>query len=670
MRLTDYPFWRVCAAALLLALALPAVAQKYGKIRNPIGADMRAAGTVDGMFIQSVPHGELVERLEGGMFSVWWKVRWQGKEGWISRIYLEGVDDPGPLVTPVPGQPPAAARPPVPSTPPQAPVAAVAPSPAPGRPVAPAQPAAPVAAPAPVPASVAAPAPVSAPPPPALPAVTVAAAQPSVSSVAQRPAAGRGRAVVFGISNYTIPGVTPLLGVPRDMVSAGVMAQLMGISADRITWHREGEVTKAGMTAVLTQLAREISEGEPVLVYYSGHGSRMPDPASPSQCVEGLLTADDQLLSSREMAQLLQPLARITDGLFVFFDSCFSGGLAATRAIEGSGLRAKFAPRAGELSNCQAVNDLANPPRGTRATGNRYVYAAAARANEVSLDDTETGGLATNNFLGCMMQNNGAAMSVDALRACAQSGIERRLANEKRYLPHHMTITGDLNLRPVRTNLTPALKQQMVASAAQGQLANRPAEAKAAFVSSSLITQGWPQVYNPQQAFNAIAGKADASLALKVDAPQTLKINTQNLQMTVQAPADGYLYVFQATGDGKSAYMLFPNLSDRDNRVRAGQALDLPRASWPLVATGPEGENQLLVVFSRTERDISQLVGRVEGPFFDIAVSPTGMQALALAVSRSAFADQPECSGTNAAGNPALCAPGFAAQLRTIREVR
>lgn len=649
MQSTKCLFWRACAAALVLTLALPAMAQKYGKIRNPMGTDMRAAGAVDGALIQNIPHGELVERLEGGMFSSYWKVRWQGKEGWVTRIFVEGVDDPGPLVTPVPGQPQAAARPPAPATPAPPPLAPPTP------PVAMVSPA-PVAAPRPVPA----------PPPPA----AVAAPQPAPAPLAQSVRSGRGRAVVFGISNYTIPGVDPLPGVPRDMVSAGVMAQLMGISADRITWHKEGEVTKAGITTVLTQLAREISEGDPVLVYYSGHGSRMPDPAAPGQCVEGLLTADDKLLSSREMAQLLQPLARITDGLFVFFDSCFSGGLAATRASGEAGLRSKFAPRAGELSNCQAVNDLANPPRGTRATGNRYVYAAAARANEVSLDDNATGGLATNNFLGCMMQNDGATMSVDAIRACAQAGIERRLANEKRFLPHHMTITGDLNLRPVRVALSPAMRQQLVVSTAQGQLANRPAEAKAAHVSSSLITQGWPQVYNPQQAFSAIAGKADGALALKVDAPQTLKINTQNLQMKVLPPADGYLYVFQATGDGKAAYMLFPNLSDRDNRVRAGQPLDLPRASWPLVATGPEGENQLLVVFSATERDISQLVGRIDGPFFDLAVSPTGMQALALAISRSAFAAEPECSTANAPGNAALCAPAFAAQLRTIREVR
>ena len=663
MRSTDHKLWRVCAAALLLTLALPVMAQKYGKIRNPLGGDMRAQGSVDAAIIQTVPFGELVERLEGGMFSSYWKVRWQGKEGWITRIYVEGIDDPGPLVTPVPGQP-QAARPPAPAMPAPPPVAVAAPPVAPPVAPAPAPSPATAAVPAPAPAPVAMPAPVAPPP------VAVTAAQTSPMPAAQSVRAGRGRAVVFGISNYTIPGVSPLLGVPRDMVSAGVMAQLMGIDASRITWHREGEVTKAGMIAVLNQLAREISEGEPVLVYYSGHGSRMPDPRAPNQCIEGLLTADDQLLSSREMAQLLQPLARITDGLFVFFDSCFSGGLAATRAADNSGLRAKFAPRAGELSNCQAVNDLANPPRGTRATGNRYIYAAAARANEVSLDDTETGGLATNNFLGCMMQNNGGTMSVDAIRACAQAGIERRLANEKRYLPHHMTITGDLSLRPVRANLTPAIKQQMVATAAQGQLANRPAEAKAAYVSSSLVTQGWPQVYNPQQAFSAIAGKADASLALKVDVPQTLKINTQQLRMKVQAPADGFVYIFQATGDGKSAYMLFPNLLDRDNRVRAGQSLDLPRASWPLVAAGPEGENQLLVVFSPTERDISQLVGKLEGPFLDLAVSPTGMQALALTVSRSAFAEEPACSAANASTRPSMCAAGFAAEVRTIREVR
>ena len=156
---------------------------------------------------------------------------------------------------------------------------------------------------------------------------------------------------------------------------------------------------------------------------------------------------------------------------------------------------------------------------------------------------------------------------------------------------------------------------------------------------------------------------------MAVEAPRTLRINTQPLRMKVQAPADGFLYIFQATGDGKNAYMLFPNMSDRDNAVRAGQSLDLPRASWPLVAGGPEGNSQLLVVFSPAERDLTQLVGQLDGPFMDLAVSPTGMQALALAISRSASADEPACQNPATSARPD-CSPAFSASLRTIREVR
>ena len=103
--------------------------------------------------------------------------------------------------------------------------------------------------------------------------------------------------------------------------------------------------------------------------------------------------------------------------------------------------------------------------------------------------------------------------------------------------------------------------------------------------------------------------------------------------------------------------------------MKAGQSLVLPRPSWPLVASGPEGDNQLLVVFSKTERYLSQLVGQEAGPFFDLAASPTGRQALTLAVSRSAYADDADCKGS-VASSPAYCSAGYSAQLKTIREVR
>lgn len=626
---------RSLLAAFVMAMSVPMIAQaqaptaEYGMVRWP-GGDMYSEASFSSSSLGSVPRGEKVEFLARD--GIWWKVRYQGKEGWMNRIVIEKIDNPAP---------PAAATP--------------------------------AATPAPVAAQVA-----------AAPAAPAAAAAPTQSApnffsalqalVAPAPEAAplknTGHAVVFGISQYAPnTGIRDLKGVPRDMDSAVAMAQLMGISQDRVSIYRDRQVTKAAMSATLAQLAKDIKPDEPVLIYYSGHGGRTADPAKPGSCLEGLITYDQALFSSSEMAELLRPLSRITDNLFVFFDACHSGGLTATRAVGGQQrFTPKFVARA-DGSNCAEVaNMLRTPPGGTRAVGNKYIYAAAARFNEVSLDDEQNGGLATSSFLRCMATGRGRSQTVDELRACAQEGINLALAGNTQFKPHNMTITGDLSYRPVRADLSAAFKEQLLSSAAQGTLANRPAAAKSAYLSSALTTQGWPQVYNPQQAFDAIAERTDKSLPLLVETPSTLKIDKENLQMKVQAPADGYVYVFQATGDGKNAVMLFPNTGDRDNRVKSGQALTLPRPSWPLVAGGPEGDNRLMVIFSKNQRDIGQLVGQEAGPFLDLAVSPIGMQALALAVSRSAHAEEADC--TSAGNRPAYCSAGFSATVKTIRETR
>jgi hypothetical protein len=571
-------------AALVITLAVPVFSQaqapatEYGTVRWP-GGDLYSEATFSSNSLGSVSRGEKVEFLARD--GLWWKVRHQGKEGWMNRILIEKIDTP----------------------------------------------------------------------------------------MAEAPIASRGHAAVFGISQYAPnTGVSELKGVPRDMESAVAMAQLMGISQDRVNIYRDSQVSKAAMSATLAQLAKDINPDEPVLIYYSGHGGRTTDPAKPGSCLEGLITYDQALLSSSEMAELLRPLSRITDKLFVFFDACHSGGLTATRAVGSQRFTPKFVARA-DGSNCAEVaNMLSTPPGGTRAVGNKYIYAGAARFNEVSLDDEYNGGLATSNFLRCMATGRSQSQTVDELRACAQEGINSALAGNTQFKPHNMTITGDLSYRPVRADLSAAFKAQLLSSAAQGTLANRPTTAKSAYISSALTTQGLPQVYNTRQAFDAIAERSDKALPLLVEAPTTLKIDKENLQLKVRAPADGYLYVFQATGDGKNAFMLFPNTTDRDNRISTGQSLDLPRPSWALVAGGPEGDNRLMVVFSRNQRDIGQLVGQEAGPFLDLAISPIGMQALALAVSRSAHSEEADCV---AAGNrPAYCASGFSATVKTIREVR
>lgn len=600
------------AALAFALLALPAAAQQAYTVQF-LGATMYAESNSSSAKLAELKRGERVELVQRDGV-LWMKVRRQGQEGWVNRATLARAEAGETASEALPA--PAAAAPAVAPAPQQA-----------------------AATPAPAPAPAAPPAPAGTP---------------------------RGHAVVFGISEYEPgKGIPTLKGVPRDMHSANAMAQMMGIAPGRIATLRDREVTKAGMTAVLTQLAKEIQPGEPVLLYYSGHGGRVADPDTPGRCIEGLITHEGQLLTNTEMAALLRPLADITDGLFVFFDSCHSGGLSSTRATGDGRFTPKFVARSGSSNCAEIVNMLQSPPPGTRATGNKYVYAAAARANEISLDDELSGGLATSNFLRCMAE--GGDRSVDALRACAQGGIERSLAGNPLFKPHNMTITGDVALSPVR--VPPPVRTQLLARAQQGTLVagGSPAAAKATRVSAQLGAKGWPQIVNPQQAFAAVTAKADQA-PLAVEAPRSLKIDTEPLRLKAQAPADGYFYILQASGDGKGAVLLYPNLLDRDNRVRAGQSVELPRPAWPLVAAGPEGDSQLLVVFSRAPRDLSQLVGQEAGPFLDLAVSPTGMQALAYAMSRSAFEGDPDCQGAGAVA--AHCQAPYSAELKTIREVR
>jgi Caspase domain/Domain of unknown function (DUF4384)/Bacterial SH3 domain len=585
------------AAIFCLGIGLTSpVRAEQAVVRNPLGADLMAAADSNSTRIGQVPRGERVTFLDRDGF--WWKVRWNGVEGWINRLWLERLTDPDSGSAPPAG----ATAPPAGATAPAA-----------------------------------------------------ASSAPAASSVATPT---RGRALVFGVSSYLAPDVPRLPGVGFDVAHAAVMAQLMGISPDRITVLRDAQVTHEAMRTALKSLAAEVSEGDPVLIYFSGHGTRTADPVAPGRCIEGLLSADGQMFSSGAIAELIQPLARLTDGLFVFFDACHSGGLVATRGVEdgtpGSELRAKFYAKA--ISNCQESINVLSPSGGTRATGEHYVYLAAAQANEVSLD-SPAGGLATQSVLDCMVEEGKPESTVGMLRACAQSRIEHRLAGQSLFAPHHLTLGGDPSVHPLRVSLTPTLRQQLASSSTTVALAGS---------GSSLGGKSVPVFYTPQQAFSFIESAAADSSGLQLQAPSAMRIDVDPLTMKIHAQADGYIYVFLAGADRRSAVMLYPNQQDRDNRIRAGQTLALPSPAWPLVASGPEGEDALLVVFSVHERDIGTLSGELEGPFVSLSTNPVGLGALAQAMLADPISGEPGCL----AGTGQSCKPTHQARIKRIREVR
>ncbi|MBP8307050.1 MAG: protein kinase [Burkholderiaceae bacterium] len=85
----------------------------------------------------------------------------------------------------------------------------------------------------------------------------------------------------------------------------------------------------------------------------------------------------------------------------------------------------------------------------------------------------------------------------------------------------------------------------------------------------------------------------------------TLRIDRDNLQFRVTSARAGHLYVIQVGTDSAHFWQLFPNGSDRANRIEANRELVLPRASWSVLSSGPAGMNRLIAIVTPSPRDFS-----------------------------------------------------------------
>jgi len=208
-------------------------------------------------------------------------------------------------------------------------------------------------------------------------------------------------ALIIGVSTYKDPRMDPLKGVPRDVVSAGLIAEAMGIPKANQTILQDERADKATIMRELDKLAQRVAPGDRVLVYFSGHGTRWSD--SSGNCVEGLVPYDNSVsIDHSEFASKIAPISKVADKLITFVDACHSGGVVAgnTRSL-GADLTPKFLPKiGGGAGDCRKVANLQS--RGlfdnvTRlgALKENTVEIAAALPNEVSFDDPFNGGLAT-----------------------------------------------------------------------------------------------------------------------------------------------------------------------------------------------------------------------------------------------------------------------------------
>ena len=454
-------------------------------------------------------------------------------------------------------------------------------------------------------------------------------------AVTAQPSSNRS-ALIIGVGEYGYSGVTPLVGVKHDMVSAAKIAAAMGIPESNVKYLRNSQATKTNILEALKQLGDTSGEGSRTFVYFSGHGTRQ---SAGNECVEGLLTYEGSTISNQEFAGATQKIAKTSDKFITLVDACHSEGVVPpkTRALIKDQLTPKFYMKSGTAADaCSVISNYKTRsllPEVTKlgALKENFVQVSSSRPDEVSFDEPDKGGLATQGIRDCLLSqakdtNQSGAVTLEEVQQCAQRFVDGRLKNVPGIKPHHITVTGNRNLIPVQRPptvvalATPPVEppKPVVAPPTLPVIVAAPAPAPAPqppVTSATPIALPAPEKIPPQEPLLAsLATLKDIEqqrnpkrmVDVKVSKP-VMKIGKDSLDLSIKSSHDGYIYMILLGSDAKSFYVLYPNGLDKNNAIKAGQTVRIPKPDWEVKAAGPEGTNNLLVMVSDSPRKLNTL---------------------------------------------------------------
>ena len=492
-------------------------------------------------------------------------------------------------------------------------------------------------------------------------------------------------ALILTIGEYQ-NGVPPLQGSKYDVASARAIAKKMGVKDANMRFYKDHELTVEGMHKAFNELVERVGNNDQVFIYFSGHGGRWQMTEPENRCAASLVAVDGYGFMDTDMDAVLKRLSVKARKIVVFLDACHSGGVK-TRGLTPAGWTPKFYSKGG-LDSCEApVNYITrNLNTQSRSIGkgiNNYVFIAAARENEVSWDMGTTGGAATQAWRDCVLgaaqdKDGSGGLSAEEIGQCAQEKIDRMLKgfSSQGILPNHVTIAG--NAKSVLAFSERAAPPPAAAAPVTPGPAAPPTIAPAP-VAPSPVTTAPPAATPPQVALPAAYftladiynNRDDRRVVTLQSAQAKFKVGTDNIGFTLRSDQPGYVYLLMVGTDGKTFDVLFPNLLDGNNEVKAGETLKLPRPAWSIKAAGPAGKNYLLAIVADAPRDFSKLNTQSAGPFSIVAANTTTARDIQRVTATSSQALANECQQPANKRTLAVqkrCSDGYGAVMTVLEE--
>lgn len=411
---------------------------------------------------------------------------------------------------------------------------------------------------------------------------SLAAVAAALALVVGMPAHAASKALLIGVGKYTLPN-NDLPGIDLDIENMKHVAKVMGFAPGDTKVLFDEQATYAAVKSTLATWLRDgVGPNDRVLIYFSGHGTRVHDPRpnSPSGIDDALVMHDvktakidghgtlTNVLLGYEFGEALAAIP--SKHILVLVDACHSGTATRTLALGNR--------RLGEGSATIKFLNYPGAPtgktRGIRPHVGTENYAAvsAARDDEYAIA-TEHGGLFTLAVLDSIDEasRGGKRPTVADLRNSTTAYIEKHTDEQSR---HHPVADGNKALIDAEIGLVPLRN------------GNGPT---------------WV-------ALDALAKKGEP-LVIRAGAAE-LRIGDE-ITLTADVPRSGFLNVVAIDSQDR-ATVLYPNQFAPMSEVAAG-TFQFPSASMGFVLRATEPAGPTLVVAFLSDKKVNLLEMGIEG---------------------------------------------------------
>lgn len=392
------------------------------------------------------------------------------------------------------------------------------------------------------------------------------------------------RALLIGMGHYKDTSVD-LGGIDIDLDLMREMARKLGYRDNQIKVLKDREVTLSHLESTFdTWLKQGTSAGDRVLIYYTGHGSQIPDENGDEEDgLDEVLTMYDVRPQRRQDRDSLegvlvddrfsQLLASLPNrDILVLVDACHSG--TSTKSFEITPeslafgkLQDKFYSYPGMPgNNGLAANFQSKGATMDLDTGTNYIALTAARDNEKSLASAK-GSLFTHGLHKAVLEAGSdlSHITPEYLKQQAEAFVEQNVPPLKRFHP------------------------QMSGNSA---------------LATKLLVLETPTVTNWRQ----LERVADQFGTLPVHTNQTRFRLGERLEISVEVPKAGYLNLINVDGRDKPI-ILFPNPWQKESRVPAGTFQVPGHMDFELPASPPLGKNLIVALWSEIPLNLYQESG-------------------------------------------------------------